>query len=135
MTMTFVEARQRLQVHSGMGGLTEGFLNMLRPYRGLRDEVFRDLAQAVEAVLPHLREGPLDHEVVNALWGIDFFARYWGVAPDGMLRANGLISAADVERLSTWTTAVGWAVAMALDGQDDALCLSELRLLPESGLR
>lgn len=135
MTITFAEAKQRLEVHSGLASPTEGFLNMLRPYRGLRDVEFRDLAEAVVATLPHLRQGPLDRDVVSALYGIDFFARLWGVDADGMLRANGLITPEDVERLARWTRAIGWAVAMALDGQNDAACLSELRRLPESGVQ
>ena len=43
------------------------------------------------------------------------FGRAWELAPDGMLRRNGLIAAPDVERLEAW-----------LDGADDRTAFEEM---------
>ena len=97
--------------------------------------MFADLAEAVAVVVPRLRTGAtVDRDLMNALWGVVFFANYWGINPDGMLQRNNLITPADVERLRRWTDAIGWAVAMSLDGQDEKSALSLLRDIPESGL-
>ena len=134
--MDFTSAKDRLRVHTGLGAGTDGFLNMLRPYAGLKPDVFADLAAAVVAVLPHLRGGaPLDHELINYLWGICFYSRYWGLNPGGLLQSNNLITPADVERLRTWVDAVDSAAAAALDGQDDTMALSLLKAIPASGIQ
>ena len=134
--MNYDEAKARLAVHTGLiEGDEDGFLNMLRPYRGLKVAVFADLAEAVAVVVPELRGGTaLDRDLMSSLWGVVFFANYWGINPEGMLQQNNLITHADVERLRRWTDAIGCAVAMSLDGQDEESALSLLRDLPESGL-
>ncbi len=73
---------------------------------------------ALAVLHPHFKEADLDREVMNALWGMCFFARAWGVHPNGMLRRNNLISVADVDKLERWINAIGYAVAMLLGGGD-----------------
>lgn len=121
--MTLDEARERLRFHDGSHPDVEdprreqGFLPSLRPYRGLDEAAYRDLIACVDAVADHLRHaGALDREVINALWGICHFARAWGLAEDGMLRQNNLITPADQARLDGWITAISYRVAMWLDG-------------------
>ncbi|RSN30667.1 hypothetical protein DL990_22100 [Amycolatopsis sp. WAC 01416] len=55
-------------------------------------------------------------EVVSAVVGICHFARAWGVAPDGMLRGNGLIGDEDAARLEKWIWTISYALSMILDG-------------------
>ncbi len=134
--MDLASAKLRLGVHSGTQPGEGSFLGMLRPYRGLDAAVFRDLAQAVAVVVPHLQtsSAQVDKKLMNALWGVVFFATYWGVNPEGILQRNGLITPLEVERLRRWTDAIGWAVAMSLDGEDEVAALSLLRGIPEAGL-
>ena len=75
--MTFEEARERLRFHDGSHPDIEdprwerGFLQSLRPYRGLDEAAYLDLTACVEAVSDHLQHsGTLDRDVINSLWGI-----------------------------------------------------------------
>jgi hypothetical protein len=63
----------------------------------------------------------VDREVVLALWALCFYARLWGVDPDGMLRRNNLIASEDAARLDAWVRAIEWAVAMLLEAGDDSM--------------
>ncbi|GAA3989822.1 hypothetical protein GCM10022247_05550 [Allokutzneria multivorans] len=55
----------------------------------------------------------------GAAVGICHFARAWGIADDGMLRRNGLISDADVAPLQEWVCTISYALTMVLDGAVD----------------
>src|SRR5689334_13580086 len=71
-----------------------GFLGSLRPYRGhLLQENFTEVMESLRVLAAELSGTAVDREVVGALWGLCHLARAWGVAPEGMLRRNGLISA------------------------------------------
>ncbi|HET6611325.1 MAG TPA: hypothetical protein VFG83_05020 [Kofleriaceae bacterium] len=106
-----------------------GFLEMMRPYKGLREEVFADLLVAVRAVSEDIRSAePLDRNLVSALWGICHFTRAWALAPDSMLRRNQLITAEDVDRLDTWIDGLSYAIAMLLDGADDDIAFEPFDL-------
>jgi hypothetical protein len=105
--MTFEEAVEQLSFHCGANTNTDdprwkaGFLPMLRPYRGLRKDVYENLVECLAAVEEHLKEAPLlDRRVINSLWAICHYARAWGLDPDGMLRRNDLISDQDQARLA-----------------------------------
>jgi hypothetical protein len=89
----------------------------LRPYRGLDETAYRDLAACIDAVSDHLQHsGMLDRDVINSLWGICPFARGWALAEDGMLRRNKLINPADQEKVDGWITSISHRIAMWLDG-------------------
>jgi len=88
--------------------------------------VVTDLAACVVGVLPLLRNPTVDRELMNDLWGTLHWGRHWGLHPRGMLRSNNLITEADQATLDAWLTAMGWAIAMTLDGQDRASAVGEL---------
>jgi hypothetical protein len=114
--MTEDEAKKALLLHAGPD-LKTGFLGMLRPYGGLHEESFHEVMAALAALGPSLGSGSaVDRQVMNSLWGICVLAECWGVAPDGMLRRNNLISAGDVQRLAEWIKIISWAVMFLLDG-------------------
>jgi hypothetical protein len=123
--MTFDEAKEGLRFHCGSHPDVEdprweqGFLQSLRPYRGLDQAAYEDLTACIEAVSDHLQNsGALDRDVINSLWGICHFARAWAIAEDGMLRQNALITPADQEKLDGWITSISYQIAMWLDGNN-----------------
>jgi hypothetical protein len=130
--MTTAEAKELLLFHSGdhevFGHRTweDGFLGSLYPYSGLKKENLHEVIEALRVLAPELQQDKLDREIVNALWGICFFARYWGLDSDGMLRRNNLIETEDVKKLKNWVTAISFAIAMILDGHDVDETLKEL---------
>ena len=83
--------------------LDDGFLGMLRPYRGLREPNFHELMQAVFVLGAEFHSQPtVDREVVESLWSMCTLARHWGLHPEGMLRRNNLITSEDQLRLDRW---------------------------------
>jgi hypothetical protein len=121
--MTFDEARERLRFHCGSHPdiqdprWEQGFLQSLRPYRGLDETAYHDLTACIDAVSDHLQHSDtLDRDIINSLWGICHFARAWGLTEDGMLRRNNLITPADQEKLDGWITLISYRIAMWLDG-------------------
>lgn len=80
-------------------GQADAFLEMLRPYRGLRDDVLKGVMDALRGCFANLREERLSRELVSELWGISRLGRSWALNPGGMLRRNNLIDAADQEKL------------------------------------
>jgi hypothetical protein len=121
--MTEDDARKAVFLHSfrhdlaGSPPMENGFLGMLRPYGGLREESFHEVMAALEALAPSLASGTtIDRQVMGSLWAICLFARAWGVEPEGMLRRNGLISTEDIQRLEEWIEIISWAVFLLLDG-------------------
>ena len=119
--MTYEDARQSLLLHSFAGNdvddprMSAGFLGSLRPYRGLVEENFFEVMEALKAVAPNLQSGDgLDRDVVSSLWDICLFARCWGVQADGMLRGNNIISEEDVSRLEKWIDTITWTTSCLL---------------------
>lgn len=97
--------------------MQSGFLGSLRPFQGhLIEQNYHEVMAALRVVAPSLEQPDVDREVVRSLWGICHLARAWGVYPDGMLRSNGLIQPADVERLDDWVERISYATFVLLDG-------------------
>ena len=119
------EARESLEFHAGSHEAIEdprwvnGFLGMLRPYAGLREESFHSVMESLRALGPSLVGPEVDRRVVSSLWGICHLARAWGVHPEGMLRRNGLISHEDVHRLEGWIETISNATMWTLEGDLD----------------
>jgi hypothetical protein len=71
--MTFEQAIEQLSFHCGSNPNVddprwqEGFLQTLRPYRGLRKDVYENLLQCLTAVEVHLKNAPqLDRRIINS---------------------------------------------------------------------
>lgn len=111
--MTPDEAARRLVFHT----LPEdgAFLGMLRPYRGLRPEILRDVETALRVIAPRLGEDSLPRELVSALWSIAHLGRAWALEPEGMLRRNGLVNDPDLETLDTFLNRFSYAVMCLLE--------------------
>ena len=122
--MTTAEARELLLLHSfsyhdlDHPKMEGGFLGSLRPYRGLKQENYHELKEAICTLAPQLQAGDVDREIISALWGICYLAWLWGLEPDRMLQRNGLIAPDDIRRLSRWLEALGYAVMILLEGGD-----------------
>ena len=112
--MDYAEAKRQLLMH-GAGlfdageavAFDEGFLGSLRPYRGLREENFHIVMEALLVVGEVIHRAPaIDRDLVVSLWWMCSLARRWGVEPGGMLRRNNLIPPADVRRLERWVDVI-----------------------------
>ncbi|EEF60634.1 hypothetical protein [Pedosphaera parvula] len=121
--MTIAEAKELLLMHSFAYSdvdhpkMKSGFLGSLRPFSGhLNEQNYHEVMAALLVLAPSLEQPVVDREVVRSLWGICHLARAWGVYPDGMLRSNGLIQPADVERLDGWIEHISYATMVLLDG-------------------
>jgi hypothetical protein len=112
--MSVDEGMKRLMFHAQP---EEGsFLHMLRPYRGLRQEVLNDVLNALRASAPMLFNEVLQRELMSALWAISHLGRSWALPPDGMLGRNQLISETDREALGQFIEQFDYAVMTLLDG-------------------
>lgn len=105
--MTPVEARALLIQHAES---ESGFLGMLRPYHGLREEHFHEVMACLRAVRPAIAEGPRDRELERAVWSLCHLARSWGLDPDGMLQRNKVIAPEDVRKLQSWVDTISWTI-------------------------
>ncbi len=119
------EAVRLLGIHSfaieGEEELREiGFLGSLKPFQGaLRPATFHEVMACIKALGPEFHgQEQVSADVMGALWAICQFGRAWAVYPDGMLRRNHLITAADVEKMELWLDCISYAVCMLLDGCD-----------------
>lgn len=112
--MTPDEGMNRLMFHAQPD--SGSFLHMLRPYRGLRDDVLKDVMDALHACAPKLSEEQLPQGLMSALWGISHLGRSWALQPGGMLRRNNLITDEDQGKLATFLERFEYAVMMLLDG-------------------
>ncbi len=125
--MTPKEAKQALLYHSFLADdvhhpkMENGFLGMLRPFQGeLYAANFQEILQALQVLGDDFRrQKQVDKEVMSALWGICVFGRAWAVEPGGMLQANDLISAEQIEQMREWVDRIAYATAMLLGGSDD----------------
>lgn len=123
--MTFEEAKEALLFHSAGHPDFEdarwenGFLGSLRPYRGLNEDNFYEVMEAVKGVSSHLQnDEAIDKTVMGSLWDLCLIARAWGVEPDGMLRGNNLILDEDSARLAMWIETISWTVSFLMAGND-----------------
>jgi hypothetical protein len=123
--MDYDQARQLLLTHgSGMFDeqgdpqwLKDGFLGMLRPYRGLREGNFHAVLEALLVVGEQLHAAEsVDRELAHSLWDMCWTARIWGIEPGGMLQRNNLITAADTELLRQWISILEWCSLRLLRG-------------------
>jgi len=112
--MTAEEAARRLVFHARPEA--GSFLEMLRPYRGVRDEVLRDVLAALRAASANLEAEKLPRELVSSLWAISRLGRAWALEPGGMLRRNHLISNADQGKLAAFLDRFDYAVMVLLEG-------------------
>jgi len=111
--MTPAEGAQRLIFHT----LPEegSFLNMLRPYDGLRHDILADVLDALRACAPKITADAVPRDLVSALWAISHHGRSWALAARGMLRRNNLISADDQKALGTFLERFDYAVYALLE--------------------
>lgn len=121
--MTFEEALEELSFHCGRNPSVddprwgEGFLQTLRPFKGLRHDRYEHLMTCVSAVSGHLLENDcLNREVMNSLWAINYWSRAWCLHEDGMVVRNHLISNAEQVLLQSWLDELARRVAWLLDG-------------------
>ena len=116
--MTPEQGIQRLIFHTLPE--TGSFLDMLRPYNGLKQDVLVDVLDALRASAPKIKEGMLQRELACALWAISYLGRRWSLAPGGMLRRNHLISEIDQAALESFFERFDYAVMILLeDGNFD----------------
>ena len=92
------------------------FLNMLRPYKGLQDEILADVARSLRACAERFTTEVLPRELVSAAWALSHLGRSWALEPDGMLRRNRLINEAAQAKLADFLSQFEYAVMMLLDG-------------------
>jgi hypothetical protein len=129
------EARELLSFHCGANPNVDdprwqnGFLSMLRPYKGLREPVFHQVMDCVVALADELRGERIDRGAISSLWGICHLGRAWGLEEGGMLRRNGLITDEDRSRLAEWIDCISYAVMMLLDGSTLEEALEPYRIL------
>jgi len=108
------DATKRLIFHAQT---VEGsFLNMLRPYRGLHDDVLDDVLVALRGSATIISAESVPRDVASALWAISYFGRLWALAPAGMLRRNELISEADQIKVAAFLERFDYAVLTLLEG-------------------
>lgn len=115
--MTPDEACKRIIFHSQPE--PGAFLEMLRPYGGLREDILIDLKGALRAAAPVFAKNEVPRELAAALWAISHLGRSWALEPGGMLRSNHLISDADLARLDEFLHQFGYAVFTLFDGAFD----------------
>ena len=112
--MTPDEGVERLSFHTQPE--PGSFLNMLRPYKGLQDEILADVARSLRACAERFTSEALPRELVSALWALSHLGRSWALEPDGMLRRHRLITEADQAKLADFFSHFEYAVMLLLDG-------------------
>jgi hypothetical protein len=120
--MTPETARAILQRHTAPpteGAGEPGLLGRLRPYRGLRDEDFREIMDALSALAPDLRRGKVERELVADLWDLIFLPWLWALAPGGMLQRSHQISAEEQAKLAKWLEEIGLTVSLMLGATEE----------------
>ncbi|CAM3287147.1 MULTISPECIES: hypothetical protein [Saccharibacillus] len=120
------QAIERLKQHAfvygendpaGEAAAADGFLGMLRPFRGtLNEDHFHELMRILDMLADDLERESLDRSVVSAFWSLCQYARAWAIEPDGMLRSNGLISDEQLQRMAQWIDMLSYAVMVLLEG-------------------
>lgn len=112
--VTPAKGLRRLDFHTQP--VAGSFLELLRPYRGVRDEVLDDVMGALRAAAPLIGRPTLPRQLVSALWAISRLGHSWALEPGGMLRRNHLIGETDQQRLSALLERFDFAVVGLLQG-------------------
>ena len=131
--MTVDEAKLRLSFHSGRNSDTEdprwknGFLGLLRPYRGNPPEnCFHDIVACLRTLADEIRDAEfLEKSLVADVTNITHFGRAWAVYEGGMLRRNNLITESDWKTIELWVDCISYAFACLTDGADDETAFAD----------
>src|SRR5262249_20757165 len=92
--------------------LKGGFLDVLRPFTGLKEDNFLQVMEAIIALRPHLvGETMWERRLVEGIWGMTMGGRMWGLDPGGMLQRNRLLTATETSRLRLWVDCIEMAVS------------------------
>ena len=111
------EAKILILTHAGLIDAPQAetsFIGCLRPFRGLREENFHQIMEALIILTPMLQQERVDRELLSALWTTCQLARQWGVDSSGMLVRNNLLSNEDQTALKYWIDTISWAVFFIL---------------------
>jgi len=123
--MDYDEAKYQLRLHAGVIDaargewiLDDGFLTSLRPYRGLQEKNLHQVMEALLIVGERIhRDSQIDRDLISTVWSMCWYARIWGLNPDGMLQRNSLITANDITRLELSIGTVEQTALSLLEGQ------------------
>lgn len=97
---------------------SESLLLSLRPYCGLREELFHDCLQASYLVCDEIvRTKSVEPKLVSIIWRMCSLLRHWGLHPEGMLRRNNLIKFEDISRLGNWVDCLEMLFLQCLYGK------------------
>ncbi|WP_289004824.1 hypothetical protein [uncultured Kingella sp.] len=100
------QARRLLRIHAfADNGCTaeNSLLHSLRPFSGsLKTQHFHETIAAVRVLAAEFGEPHCRHETVRLFYSIIYFARAWGLSPQGMLQRNGLLNPEQTATLSSW---------------------------------
>lgn len=143
--MQLSEAKFLIRMHAGTvegPKMDTGFIGCLRPYRGLDDENFEEVVEAIATVANDLEVGPqVDRDVIFALWSMCQTARIYGVREGGILTRNHLTSPDDRRKLEMWVNIIesmtlrilrGSGLPLAISSYADAVAFTRL---PAPGVR
>lgn len=124
--MNFEEAKAIIRAHAGHSEGNRSFYMMLREYRGLKEENFWEILNALRVIAKDaVSSKVVDKELMSALWDIVHFAYAIGLRESGSLKRNKLISDVDARMLLEWTGVIQHVVSNILD---------ELRWIPAQRL-
>lgn len=118
--MNYATARLKLLLHAGMSSediQSDGFLGTLRPYKGLHDENFHQVMEAILLAGESIYSEPkIDRDLVDAIWRMCIIARLSGIELNGPLVKNKLISPQDSLKLQSWVTTMEKTMLRLLSG-------------------
>lgn len=67
--------------------MTNGFLGMLRPFRGeLIEDNFHELMKIIEVLADEFAKPQVNRILISCFWSICQLSRAWALYPDGMLQ-------------------------------------------------
>ena len=122
--MTPDQAKEILSLHSGRHEdiyhpkSEHGFIGMLRPYRGLIEENFHEVMEAIRVLAPELNREMVDTKLMEDLWVICYMPQVCVLYEEGTVRRHGLITPEDSKRLSEWIDQIAYAVMILLEIND-----------------
>lgn len=110
--MNFEEAKAIIRAHAGHSDGNRSFYMMLREYRGLKEENFWEILNALRVIAKvAVSSKVVDKELMSALWDIVHFAYAIGLRESGSLKRNKLISDVDARMLLEWTEVIQHVVS------------------------
>ncbi|MCM3293218.1 hypothetical protein M3661_24205 [Paenibacillus sp. MER 180] len=99
--------------------MSNGFLGMLRPFRGeLIEDNFHELMKIIEVLADEFAKPQVNRILISCFWSICQLSRAWALYPDGMLQSNGLLSQEQVRKMDEWVDMISYAVMVLLEGED-----------------